>query len=51
LEEAEKIMLRQHPIIPLYHSERTYMRSSRFVRGWKPRLIDNFPLDAVEIQP
>lgn len=51
LQEAEKIMLRQHPIIPLYHSERTYMRSSRFIRGWKPRLIDNFPLDAVEIQP
>ena len=51
LRQAEQIMLQDHPIIPLYHSERTYMRSSRYVHGWQPRLIDNFPLDAVEIKP
>ncbi len=51
LRNAEQIMLREHPIIPLYYSERTYLRSSRHVRGWQPRLLDNFPLDAVEIKP
>jgi ABC-type oligopeptide transport system substrate-binding subunit len=51
LQEAEQIMLREHPIIPLYYSERTYLRSSRHVRGWQPRLLDNFPLDAVEVAP
>ena len=39
------------PILPLYHSERTYLRSHRHVNGWQPRLLDNFPLDAVEVKP
>ena len=51
LQQAEQLMLQEHPIIPLYYSERTYMRSSQHIRGWQPRLLDNFPLDAVEVIP
>ena len=51
LQEAERLMLQAHPIIPLYHSERTYLRSARHVRGRQPRLLDNFPLDAIEVVP
>ncbi len=50
LSRAEALMLEQYPVIPLYHSERTYLRSPRHVRGWQPRLLDNFPLDAVEVR-
>ena len=51
LQQAEQLMLEQHPIIPLYHSERTYLRSARHIRSAHPRLLDNFPLDAVEVVP
>ncbi len=51
LQRAEELMLRDLPILPLYHSERTYLRSHRHVNGWQPRLLDNFPLDAVEVKP
>ncbi len=51
LRRAEETMLREMPVLPLYHSERTYLRSSRHIRGWQPRLLDNFPLDAVEVKP
>ena len=51
LQAAESIMLQAHPIIPLYHSERTYLRSARHIRGRQPRLLDNFPLDAIEVVP
>lgn len=46
LAAAERIMLRQSPIIPLYWSERAYMKSP-LVDGWFPLLLDNHPLDAV----
>ncbi|MBQ2380030.1 MAG: peptide ABC transporter substrate-binding protein [Akkermansia sp.] len=51
LQHAEELMLQAQPIIPLYHSERTYLRSTRHVSGWQSRLLDNFPLDAVEVKP
>ena len=51
LQQAEQRMLQEHPIIPLYHSERTYLRSARHIHGRQPRLLDNFPLDAVEVVP
>lgn len=50
LAAAEREMLRACPIIPLYWSERTYMKSAR-VSGWYPLLLDNHPLDAVEVKP
>ncbi|MBQ7024926.1 MAG: peptide ABC transporter substrate-binding protein [Akkermansia sp.] len=51
LQRAEELMLQSQPILPLYHSQRTYLRSSRHVGGWQPRLLDNFPLDAVQVKP
>lgn len=50
LEEAEQIMLRESPVIPLYWSERTYMKSP-MVSGWYPLMLDNHPLDAVRLTP
>ncbi len=46
LAEAERAMLRGQPVIPLYWSERTYLKSPA-VCGWYPLLLDNHPLDAV----
>lgn len=51
LQRAEEIMLNSYPIIPLYHSERTYLRSSRHIQGHKARLLDNYPLDAINVLP
>lgn len=48
--EAEQEMLRGCPIIPLYWSERTYLRSSHVTGGWYPLLLDQHPLDAVELR-
>lgn len=47
---AENIMLDAHPIIPLYWSERTYLKAPG-VKGWYPLMLDNHPLDAVEVTP
>lgn len=47
---AEAAMLEAQPIIPLYHSERAYLKS-RAVQGFYPLLHDNHPLDAVSVQP
>ena len=45
---AESIMLEAQPIIPLYWSERTYLKDAR-VKGWYPLMLDNHPLDAVQV--
>ena len=50
LRRAEEIMLQAQPIIPLYRSERTYLKSP-MVSGWHPLILDNHPLDAVRVQP
>lgn len=47
---AENIMLDAQPVIPLYWSERTYLKDSR-VDGWYPLMLDNHPLDAVHVKP
>lgn len=47
---AEQLMLEAQPIIPLYWSERTYLKSPA-VSGWHPLLLDNHPLDAVQVTP
>ncbi len=46
LAEAERIMLAEQPVIPLYWSDRSYLKSPK-VSGWHPLLLDNHPLDAV----
>ncbi len=48
LQDAEREMLQAQPIIPLYWNERTYLKH-KAVRGWYPLLLDNHPLDAVEM--
>lgn len=50
LSEAEREMLRGCPVIPLYWSERTYLKSSFVADGWHPLLLDQHPLDAVELR-
>ncbi len=46
LAAAERAMLAGQPIIPLYWSDRTYLKAPG-VSGWHPLLLDNHPLDAV----
>ncbi len=46
LAAAERAMLAGQPVIPLYWSDRTYLKSPG-VSGWHPLLLDNHPLDAV----
>ena len=48
--QAEMLMLEAQPVIPLYWSERTYLKSPA-VEGWYPLLLDNHPLDAVQVKP
>ncbi len=48
LRRAEENMLSEQPVIPLYWSERTYLKSPA-VSGWHPLILDNHPLDAVRV--
>lgn len=48
LRRAESIMLEAQPIIPLYTSERTYLKHPG-ISGWYPLMLDNHPLDAVQL--
>ncbi len=48
LQRAEELMLEAQPIVPLYTSERTYMKHPS-IRGWYPLILDNHPLDAVQL--
>ncbi len=47
---AEHAMLEWQPVIPLYWSDRTYLKAPG-VSGWYPLLLDNHPLDAVSPSP
>ncbi len=40
LAEAEKLMLQEAPVIPLYWSKRSYLKRPE-VQGWHPLLLDN----------
>ena len=46
----ESTLMRERPVIPLYWSRRTYLKYPT-VQGWHPLLLDNHPLDAVEVHP
>lgn len=48
LSRAESIMLEAQPVIPLYTSERTYLKHPG-IEGWHPLMLDNHPLDAVQL--
>lgn len=40
--EAEKILLEELPIVPLYWYTRIYLKDPR-LKGWTPKLLDNHP--------
>ncbi len=48
LAEAEKVLLEEAPVAPLYQACRTYLKDPR-VTGWHPLLLDMHPLDAVSV--
>lgn len=48
LRRAEEIMLNAQPIIPLYTSERTYLKYPG-IQGWHSLMLDNHPLDVVQL--
>ena len=49
LRRAESVMTEAQPVIPLYHSRRTYLKH-RDVSGWFPLMLDNHPFDAIGIR-
>lgn len=42
MQEAERLLLTDLPVIPIYWYTRTYLRDPR-VQGWNPTLLDNHP--------
>ncbi len=46
LQEAEKILLQEFPIIPLYFGATQFLKDPR-LQGWYPNLLDQHPLRAV----
>lgn len=50
LSEAEEMMMRDQPIIPIYFYGMSYLKKP-FVEGWYPNLADVHPLKFVYINP
>lgn len=48
LRSAEKILLEEMPIIPIYWYTRIYLMDPR-VRGWHPKLLDNRPYKYLDL--
>jgi oligopeptide transport system substrate-binding protein len=48
LRDAEAVLLRDIPIIPLYHYSRIYLLSTD-VQGFEPNLMDFHPLDLIRL--
>ena len=46
--EAEKILIDEMPIIPIYTYTRIYMKHES-VKGWSPNLLDSHPYQYVSI--
>jgi oligopeptide transport system substrate-binding protein len=42
LRQAEDILLREMPVLPLYWYTRVYLKDPR-IQGWSPKLLDNRP--------
>jgi oligopeptide transport system substrate-binding protein len=42
LMDAERILMRELPVVPLYWYTRIYLKDPR-LRGWNPKLLDNRP--------
>jgi oligopeptide transport system substrate-binding protein len=48
LRDAEALLLRQIPIVPLYHYSRIYLLSTD-VEGFEPNIMDSHPLDLIRL--
>jgi oligopeptide transport system substrate-binding protein len=48
MQEAEKLMLKSAPIIPIYWARRSYLKRPE-VKGWSPLLLDNHIPEAVHL--
>ena len=42
MQEAERLLLTELPVIPIYWYTRTYLKDPR-LQGWDPKLLDNHP--------
>ena len=50
LQQAERMMLADHPLIPLYFYVSKHMVSPR-IRGWQPHVLDYHPSRHLRLQP
>lgn len=50
LQQAETLLLRAAPVIPLYYNTHTYLLHPS-VRGWNPTLLDHHPYKHVWLEP
>ena len=48
LRDAEELLLRELPIVPIYWYTRVYLKDPR-VQGWNPKLLDNHPYKYVSL--
>jgi oligopeptide transport system substrate-binding protein len=48
LQQAEEVLMRELPVIPLYFYTRNYLLQPS-VKGWSPNLIDNHPWKYVHL--
>ena len=49
MQEAEKVLLGDLPVIPIYWYTRVYLKDTR-VEGWHPTLLDNHPYKYVSLR-
>lgn len=48
MQEAERVLLTDLPVIPIYWYTRTYLKDPR-LQGWHPKLLDNHPYKYVSL--
>ena len=48
MQEAERLLLTELPVIPIYWYTRVYLKDPR-IQGWNPTLLDNHPYKYVSI--
>jgi len=49
MQEAEKILLEELPIMPIYYYMTTYLIDPR-VKGWHPTILDHHPYKYVYLE-
>ena len=48
MQDAERLLLTELPVIPIYWYTRVYLKDPR-IEGWNPTLLDNHPYKYVSI--